>query len=71
MLILIREFTPMTINHLFLQADWQYEASAYGFKNFEGDPNDDFIVEIDQRLPLLVNPEMSSMLLKLSLIAYL
>lgn len=30
------------------QADWQYEASAYGFENFEGDPNDDFIVEIDQ-----------------------
>ncbi|KAL6943641.1 hypothetical protein ACO0OE_003532 [Hanseniaspora uvarum] len=31
------------------QADWQYEASAYGFENFEGDPNDDFIVEIDQK----------------------
>lgn len=32
-----------------VQADWQYEASAYGFEGFEGDPNDDFIVEIDQK----------------------
>lgn len=32
------------------QADWQKEASAYGFENFEGDPNDDFIVEIDRKL---------------------
>ncbi|ODV96494.1 hypothetical protein PACTADRAFT_49828 [Pachysolen tannophilus NRRL Y-2460] len=26
--------------------DWQNEVSAYGFEGFEGDPNDDFIVEI-------------------------
>ena len=31
------------------QADWQLEASGYGFEGFEGDPNDDFIVEIDQK----------------------
>jgi dolichyl-phosphate-mannose-protein mannosyltransferase len=27
-------------------SDWQNEASCYGFEGFEGDPNDDFIVEI-------------------------
>lgn len=27
-------------------ADWQKEVSCYGFDGFEGDPNDDFIVEI-------------------------
>ena len=26
--------------------DWQNEASCYGYEGFEGDPNDDFIVEI-------------------------
>ncbi|XBW35091.1 hypothetical protein QEN19_000653 [Hanseniaspora menglaensis] len=30
------------------ESDWQLEASAYGFENFEGDPNDDFVVEIDE-----------------------
>lgn len=28
------------------EVDWQNEASGYGFEGFEGDPNDDFIVEI-------------------------
>lgn len=28
------------------ESDWQNEASCYGFEGFEGDPNDDFIVEI-------------------------
>ncbi|KAG0689390.1 hypothetical protein C6P40_005124 [Pichia californica] len=28
------------------EMDWQNEASCYGFEGFEGDPNDDFIVEI-------------------------
>lgn len=28
------------------EVDWQNEASCYGFEGFEGDPNDDFIVEI-------------------------
>lgn len=28
------------------EADWQNEASCYGYEGFEGDPNDDFIVEI-------------------------
>ncbi len=30
--------------------DWQNEASCYGYEGFEGDPNDDFVVEIDQEL---------------------
>ncbi|SCU97083.1 LAFA_0G09648g1_1 [Lachancea sp. 'fantastica'] len=29
-------------------ADWQKEVSGYGFEGFEGDANDDWIVEIDQ-----------------------
>lgn len=28
------------------EIEWQNEASCYGFEGFEGDPNDDFIVEI-------------------------
>lgn len=28
------------------EMDWQNEASCYGFEGFDGDPNDDFIVEI-------------------------
>lgn len=28
------------------ERDWQKEASCYGYEGFEGDPNDDFIVEI-------------------------
>lgn len=28
------------------ERDWQKEASCYGFDGFEGDPNDDFIVEL-------------------------
>ncbi|SCU89752.1 LAME_0E05314g1_1 [Lachancea meyersii CBS 8951] len=30
-------------------ADWQKEVSGYGFEGFEGDANDDWIVEIDQK----------------------
>lgn len=30
-------------------SDWQKEVSAYGFENFEGDANDDWIIEIDQK----------------------
>lgn len=30
--------------------DWQNEASCYGYEGFEGDPNDDFVVEIDKDL---------------------
>ncbi|GMM32374.1 dolichyl-phosphate-mannose-protein mannosyltransferase [Martiniozyma asiatica (nom. inval.)] len=35
------------------EVDWQNEASCYGFEGFEGDPNDDFIVEIikDKSVP--------------------
>ncbi|AET40351.1 dolichyl-phosphate-mannose-protein mannosyltransferase PMT1 Ecym_5615 [Eremothecium cymbalariae DBVPG len=29
-------------------SDWQKEVSAYGFEGFEGDANDDWIVEIDK-----------------------
>ncbi|SCW01872.1 LAFE_0E09142g1_1 [Lachancea fermentati] len=29
-------------------ADWQKEVSCYGFEGFEGDGNDDWVVEIDQ-----------------------
>ncbi|SCV04347.1 LANO_0G09648g1_1 [Lachancea nothofagi CBS 11611] len=29
-------------------ADWQKEVSGYGFDGFEGDANDDWVVEIDQ-----------------------
>jgi len=29
--------------------DWQKEVSAYGFPGFEGDANDDFVVEIQKR----------------------
>ncbi|GMM35398.1 dolichyl-phosphate-mannose-protein mannosyltransferase [Saccharomycopsis crataegensis] len=32
------------------EQDWQNEASCYGFDGFEGDANDDFIVEIDKPL---------------------
>lgn len=32
------------------EVDWQNEASCYGYEGFEGDPNDDFIVEIDKDL---------------------
>ncbi|RLV92882.1 Dolichyl-phosphate-mannose--protein mannosyltransferase 1 [Spathaspora sp. JA1] len=28
------------------ERDWQKEASCYGYQGFEGDPNDDFIVQI-------------------------
>ncbi|GME86773.1 unnamed protein product [[Candida] boidinii] len=28
------------------EMDWQNEASCYGYDGFEGDPNDDFVVEI-------------------------
>ncbi|EGW29916.1 uncharacterized protein SPAPADRAFT_68774 [Spathaspora passalidarum NRRL Y-27907] len=28
------------------ERDWQKEVSCYGYKGFEGDPNDDFIVQI-------------------------
>ncbi|VEU19549.1 DEKNAAC100156 [Brettanomyces naardenensis] len=28
------------------EIDWQNEASCYGFEGFDGDPNDDFVVEI-------------------------
>ncbi|KAG7929364.1 hypothetical protein KL925_000106 [Ogataea polymorpha] len=35
------------------EIDWQNEASCYGYEGFEGDPNDDFIVEIvkDKSVP--------------------
>lgn len=33
-----------------LEQDWQNEASCYGFEGFDGDANDDFIVEIDKPL---------------------
>ncbi|CCD23351.1 uncharacterized protein NDAI_0B03160 [Naumovozyma dairenensis CBS 421] len=29
-------------------SDWQKEVSCYGFENFEGDGNDDWIIEIDE-----------------------
>lgn len=29
-------------------ADWQKEVSCYGFEGFDGDANDDFVVEIDK-----------------------
>lgn len=29
-------------------ADWQKEVTCYGFDGFQGDPNDDWIIEIDQ-----------------------
>lgn len=29
-------------------ADWQKEVSCYGYEGFEGDPNDDWIIEIDK-----------------------
>ena len=29
-------------------ADWQKEVSCYGYDGFEGDPNDDWIIEIDK-----------------------
>ncbi|QPG76824.1 hypothetical protein FOA43_004218 [Brettanomyces nanus] len=34
-------------------SDWQNEASCYGYEGFDGDPNDDFIVEIvkDKSVP--------------------
>lgn len=36
-------------------ADWQKEVSCYGFDGFEGDPNDDFVVEIQKKYTK--NPE--------------
>lgn len=35
------------------EIDWQNEASCYGFEGFEGDPNDDFVVEIVKDLSVL------------------
>ncbi|GME86383.1 unnamed protein product [Ambrosiozyma monospora] len=32
------------------EIEWQNEASCYGYEGFEGDPNDDFIVEIQKEL---------------------
>ncbi|KAH3667403.1 hypothetical protein OGAPHI_003052 [Ogataea philodendri] len=32
------------------EIDWQNEASCYGYEGFEGDPNDDFVVEIARDL---------------------
>lgn len=31
-------------------SDWQKEVSCYGFDGFEGDANDDWIIDIDQKL---------------------
>jgi dolichyl-phosphate-mannose-protein mannosyltransferase len=35
------------------ESEWQNEASCYGYEGFEGDPNDDFIVEIVKDLSVL------------------
>lgn len=40
--------------------DWQNEASCYGFDGFEGDPNDDFIVQIvkDKSVPGIAQEQL-------------